>query len=85
MPNNFRTNRATLPRVAAIAAVAMATLFVSVLPASGTASASVGTDQAPRQITAEPRPGARSVTLSPRSAGSCSRRRPRQASPPPVR
>ncbi|MGW3925105.1 M4 family metallopeptidase, partial [Streptomyces sp. NPDC005093] len=65
MPNNFRTNRATSPRVAAIAAVAMATLFVSVLPASGTASASVGTDQAPRQITAEPRPGARSVTLSP--------------------
>ncbi|MER5687520.1 M4 family metallopeptidase [Streptomyces sp. NPDC002205] len=64
MPNNFPTSRATSPRVAAIAAVAMATLFVSVLPASGTASASVGTDQAPRQITAEPRPGARSVTLS---------------------
>ncbi|MFD4227875.1 M4 family metallopeptidase [Streptomyces sp. NPDC058545] len=42
----------------------MATLFVSVLPASGTVSASVGTDQAPRQIAAEPRPGARIVALS---------------------
>lgn len=78
MPNKFRTNGATSPhrphrsdhgfsgygRVAAIAAVAMATLFVSVLPASGAVPASVGTDQAPRQIAAEPRPGARGVALS---------------------
>ncbi|WP_405669561.1 M4 family metallopeptidase [Streptomyces sp. NBC_00055] len=49
-------------RVAAIAAVAMASLFVSVLPASGTVSA--GTDQAPQQMVAEPRPGARAVALS---------------------
>ncbi|MFE2492535.1 M4 family metallopeptidase [Streptomyces scopuliridis] len=41
----------------------MAALIVSVLPASGSVSASVGTDQAPRQIAAEPRPGARAVRL----------------------
>lgn len=79
MPNNFPKNRATSPhephpslrgtatygRVAATAAVALAALIVSALPASGTVSAPVGTDQALRQITAEPRPGARSVALSP--------------------
>ncbi|MFE7327046.1 M4 family metallopeptidase [Streptomyces sp. NPDC057565] len=43
----------------------MAALIVSALPASGAVSAPVGTDQAPRQIAAEPRPGARSVALSP--------------------
>ncbi|MFF1832792.1 M4 family metallopeptidase [Streptomyces sp. NPDC058231] len=43
----------------------MAALVVSVLPASGTASAPVGTDRAPRRTAAEPRPGAKAVELSP--------------------
>ncbi|MDX3854445.1 M4 family metallopeptidase [Streptomyces sp. AK02-01A] len=44
----------------------MAALLVSALPAAGAVSAApAGADQAPRQITAKPRPGAAAVQLSP--------------------
>ncbi|MFI5754898.1 M4 family metallopeptidase [Streptomyces sp. NPDC051569] len=78
MTNAFRPTRATSSheshrsrrasvrrRTAAAAAVTMAALLVSALPASATVSAPAGTDRVPGQLTAQPRPGAAAVELSP--------------------
>ncbi|MFF3752565.1 M4 family metallopeptidase [Streptomyces sp. NPDC002018] len=78
MTNSFRTS-AVVPhpaprpspgtavrgRLAAIAAVAMASLVVSVLPVTGAVAAPVGPDHVPRTVAAEPRAGAAAVELSP--------------------
>ncbi|MFD7898018.1 M4 family metallopeptidase [Streptomyces sp. NPDC059743] len=69
--HNSPTDTATSSRrrrVATAAAVTVAALFVSVLPATGAVAGPVGpagADGIPRQAVAEPRPGARAVELTP--------------------
>ncbi|MDX3094647.1 M4 family metallopeptidase [Streptomyces sp. ME01-24h] len=68
-PPNPPATRRVRGRVAATAAVTLAALLTPLLPATGAVAASQGDGTAPRRIAAEPRPGARSLALSPAQRG----------------